>query len=308
MAAGCAVCTEDTMTIYNTQIQRRGEAVSVKRKAVSNQQGQSRSAFLSSTASCLLLAAFLFSLCLCIASYYRADARTNDISKKGAQRNSQALAVSMKINETITAHRVGADFAVTDFHNAAWTKTEAVPITRYWSGAHAPATRHAEARVLWSASALYVRFVARQDEPLIVNEKPRIDQKTLGLWDRDVCELFIAPNAAEPERYFEFEVAPTGEWVDLSIHILPDKRETDWEYHSGATFAALRSKDQIILTMRIPFAALGGAPQAGARWRANFFRCIGAGDRRGYLAWQPTLTPQPAFHVPQRFGWIQFSE
>ncbi len=37
----------------------------------------------------------------------------------------------------------------------------------------------------------------------------------------------------------------------------------------------------------------------------NLFRCIGVGNER-YLAWQPTGTPEPLFHVPEAFGWIQF--
>ncbi|HEX8180797.1 MAG TPA: carbohydrate-binding family 9-like protein [Pyrinomonadaceae bacterium] len=209
-------------------------------------------------------------------------------------------------SNVIEAQHIGADFAVDDFANAAWHRARGVPIMRYWSGAIAPAARHAEARVLWSDAALYVRFTAQQGEPLVVSDKPRLDEKTKGLWDRDVCELFIAPNAQMPERYFEFEVAPTGEWIDLGIHQLPDRRETDWAYHSGATFAARTAKDSITLTMRVPWTALGGAPRPGARWRANLYRCVGAGAQRGYLAWQPTLTPEPSFHVPQRFGWLEF--
>ncbi len=206
----------------------------------------------------------------------------------------------------IEARRVRADFAVNEFDQPAWQQAQAVRIERYWSGASAPAARQAEARVLWSDAALYVRFVARQGEPLVVSDKPRLEQKTINLWDRDVCELFVAPQADEPERYFEFEVAPTGEWIDLGIHVLPDKRATDWQYHSGATFAARIASDTITLTMRIPWAALGGRPAPDARWRANLFRCVGAGATRGYLAWQPTRTEQPSFHVPQSFGWLHF--
>jgi hypothetical protein len=118
--------------------------------------------------------------------------------------------------------------------------------------------------------------------------------------------LFVAPKVGEPDRYFEFEVAPTGEWLDARIHQMPGKRESDFEYRSGATFAAHTSKDYLTLTMRVPWSALGGAPQKGARWRANLYRCVGKDPTRGYLAWQPTLTPEPSFHVPDKFGWLQF--
>ena len=45
----------------------------------------------------------------------------------------------------------------------------------------------------------------------------------MGLWDRDVCEIFIAPDEHVIERYFEFEAAPTGEWLDVAIHWSPTK-------------------------------------------------------------------------------------
>ena len=207
----------------------------------------------------------------------------------------------------IAAHFTSADIAADDLDHAGWKRADAVRIERYWSGVGAPPERHAEARVLWSESALLVRFVCRQAEPLVVSDAPRLDRKTIGLWDRDVCEMFIAPRANEPERYFEFEVAPTGEWLDLSIRWRPEGRETVWDYHSGMTAAALVEHGAVTLAMRIPFAGLGATPRAGDSWRANLYRCIGAlGDSRGYLAWRPTLTPQPNFHVPHRFGRLEF--
>ena len=81
----------------------------------------------------------------------------------------------------------------------------------------APAHRRAEARLLWSKSALHTRFVGPQNEPLVISTAPQTNVKTLGLWDRDVCEIFIAPDLSDPNSYFEFEGAPTAEWVDPAI-------------------------------------------------------------------------------------------
>ena len=211
--------------------------------------------------------------------------------------------------DTITARRVRTDVPVTKLDHAAWAKTAAVRLERYWSGAKAPEGRHAEARVIWSAEALSVRFACRQSEPLVVSPTPQTDTKTIGLWDRDVCEIFIAPDARTPEKYFEFEAAPTGEWLDVGIHVRPDKRESDWQYASGMTTAARVAQESVVIAMRIPWRALtagGRPPRAGERWRANLFRCVGADPARGYLAWQPTRTPEPAFHVPAAFGWLEF--
>ena len=179
-------------------------------------------------------------------------------------------------------------------------------VTRYWSGEDAPAERHMEARLAWSAEALFVRFDCRQFEPLVVSPEPQTLSKTVGLWERDVCEIFVAPDESQPERYFEFEAAPTGEWLDLGIRQLPGARETDWEFHSGMTAAARIGRDSVTIAMRVPWEGLGRAPRAGQSWRVNLFRCIGSGDGRGYLAWQPTRTERPNFHLPAAFGRLRF--
>ncbi len=207
----------------------------------------------------------------------------------------------------LEAHRAADDIAVGDLDHAAWSEARAVRVARYWSGEDAPPERHAEARVVWTDEALCVRFRCHQAEPLVLSSEPQTSEKTIGLWERDVCEIFIAPDADEPRRYFEFEAAPTGEWLDLAIHQTPESRETDWEFSSGMTAAARIEEGRVTIAMRIPFEALGHAPRAGESWRANLFRCIGSGEVRGYLAWQPTRTGRPNFHVPEAFGWLRFS-
>jgi hypothetical protein len=177
---------------------------------------------------------------------------------------------------------------------------------RYWSGEDAPKARQTEARLIWSEEALCVRFICSQSEPLVISDAPQTAEKTIGLWERDVCEIFIAPQAGEPERYFEFEAAPTGEWIDLEIRCKPEARETDWRYHSGMTAAGRIEEERVMVAMRLPWEAFGQRPQAEKLWRVNLFRCVGNGAERGYLAWQPTRTPQPNFHVPQAFGWLRF--
>lgn len=208
----------------------------------------------------------------------------------------------------VSALHVDEDVAAEDLFNALWERARAVNITRYWSGEAAPRERHAEARLLWSGEALSVRFTCRQHEPLVVSREPQTETKTMQLWERDVCEIFIAPNAEEPERYFEFEAAPTGEWIDLELWTKPEGRETDWHYTSGMTAAALIEEERVYIAMRIPWSAFRRKPEGAELWRVNLFRCVGQGATRGYLSWQPTLTPQPNFHVPSAFGYLRFEE
>ena len=216
--------------------------------------------------------------------------------------------MSSASDSTLAALYSSVEIGVNDFAHPAWSAAQPISIARYWSGEAAPVERHAEARAIWTTNALFVRFVCRQAEPLIINAAPDTQHKTSGLWERDVCEIFITPNEREPERYFEFEAAPTGEWLDLAIHQMPDARETDWDYQSGMKTAAHIAADTITIALRLPWHALGLTPQTNALYRANLFRCVGTGATRGYLAWQPTHTPEPLFHVPEAFGCIELQE
>jgi len=153
---------------------------------------------------------------------------------------------------------------------------------------------------------LHVRYVCPQAEPLIVSDEYQTEKKTIGLWDRDVCEIFIAPDPSAVENYFEFEAAPTGEWMDVAIHWKPQQRESDWEFDSQMRTAARIEAGRVTIAMRIPWGERIHQPQTGEHWGVNLFRCVGRDPDRGYLAWQPTKTPKPGFHVPQVFGWLKF--
>lgn len=211
--------------------------------------------------------------------------------------SSNAIVVAYYVEE------LGAPFLT----NGVWDSCEPVRIEHYWSGSHAPATRHAEARVCWSEEALHVRFVCEQYEPLVISKEPQTNIKTIGLWDRDVCEVFLAPRLQESNRYYEFEAAPTGEWVDLGIELTAEGRKTDWDYPSGMRAAAEIEGQQIRVGISIPWSGDLPQPGRGDMWGINLFRCVGSDEATRYLAWRPTRTPQPNFHVPSAFGVLRFS-
>jgi hypothetical protein len=209
-------------------------------------------------------------------------------------------------NNSLEVKFIDKDFDVAKLDDPAWNTAKTVDVGTYWSGEKAPVDRQFSVQLMWSKSSLYIRFTASQNEPLVVGDNPDLIKRSMGLWDRDVCEIFIAPDAKAPNKYFEFEIAPNGEWVDLRIEVLPTKRVTDWEYHSGMESAARIEKRKIISAIKVEWASLGKTPAIGDAWRGNLFRCVGTGPNRGYLAWQPTMTPQPAFHVPSKFGTFKF--
>lgn len=202
----------------------------------------------------------------------------------------------------LAINHIRTDFTVDELSSDLWKSAANITVDRYWSGEEAPVDRRFSARLLWSEKFLYVRFEANQTEPLVTSETPNLKTKTRGLWDRDVCEIFIAPDQAEPRRYFEFEIAPNGEWIDLGIDLTTGARVTDWEYVSGMQSAVSVEKHRILMAIKVQWTALGKQPKVGDVWLGNLFRCVGRDPLRGYLAWQPTMTDSPRFHVPEKFG------
>ncbi len=206
----------------------------------------------------------------------------------------------------INVVHISKDIPIADLDDLVWSKTENVTTSKYWSGDAAESGRQFKTHLMWSDTALYVRFEANQNEPFVINDTPDLTKKTRGLWDRDVCEIFLAPDKSNRNKYFEFEIAPTGEWIDLGIKLLPDKRVTDWDYASGMKSAAKIEKDKVVMAIKIDWKAFGKTPKAGDIWLGNLFRCVGKDPTRGYLSWQPTKTKEPSFHVPSKFGEFAF--
>ncbi|MBM3882540.1 MAG: hypothetical protein FJ387_22925 [Verrucomicrobia bacterium] len=157
-------------------------------------------------------------------------------------------------------------------------------------------------RLLWSDRYLYLGYEAPFTE-LTVFEPATLDAERLGLWDKDVVEVFLGTDLEHPRRYTEFEVAPTGEKLDLRLD-LPQK---DFAWSSGFEAAVRidRAAKVWVTEVRIPLAALSAqTPAVGTRWRVNLYRHDAA--HRAFLAWHPTA--QATSHVPERFGYLEFAE
>jgi hypothetical protein len=100
-----------------------------------------------------------------------------------------------------------------------------------------------------------------------------------------VVEAYIGSDPRNPNRYAEFQVAPSNEKLDLMLN-LPER---DFAWSSGFESAVRvdRAARRWTCEMRIPMKSLAAAaPQAGASWRLHFFRCDRA--QKAFLAWSPT--------------------
>ena len=171
-----------------------------------------------------------------------------------------------------------------------------------WQGKNPDPHRQTEVRLLWTSEFLYVKFVARF-RCITVFDDADAGGRRDKLWDRDVAEVFLQPDPQQPRRYKEFEVSPNGFWIDLEIadgalqHIKSGLQRRVFIDEPKKTWTA---------ELAIPMKSLTQTFAPVAVWRANFFRVEGPTEPRFYSSWQSTNTPQPNFHVPDRFGYLKF--
>ncbi|MGZ8938697.1 MAG: amidohydrolase family protein [Limisphaerales bacterium] len=201
--------------------------------------------------------------------------------------------------------RASAPIDLKDLASAAWQKAPAHRL-EYGSGNAAAYPQSSTLiRALYTDDSLYLRYDAPYSE-LSTFEPARFDSERVGLWDRDVVEAFIGTDLNNLKVYYEFEVAPTNEKLDLIITPeIPDvvqrlKWDSGWE-----SFVKLDEAAKVWTTvMRIPLKALSPDPVTpGTRWRLNLYRIDRA--NRAFLAFNPTLNG--SFHTPERFGWLEFT-
>jgi len=169
-----------------------------------------------------------------------------------------------------------------------------------------------EVRGFWTDSDLYLLFICPYNQLNLWlpadNSKDR-----LKLWDRDVVEFFLGDNWANIRVYREFEIAPTGDWVDLAIDL--DRKD---DYNAAAWNSGwqrqgrIDEKDHVwYAAARVPLRSVTEKQvKAGTKWRANLYRIDGLGpdSERHFLCWQPTcVVKRDPNHVPEHFGELVFT-
>jgi alpha-galactosidase len=213
------------------------------------------------------------------------------------------LIPTMPTDSEVVAARIASDFQLDSANPAVeWELATPISFSADWQGKNADSTLETEVRVLWSPATLYLRFVCRYRNVFVFQDSDPNGRRD-HLWDRDVAEAFLQPEPS-PDRYYkEFEIAPNGMWIDLDI--LPSGLA---DLKSGMTRSVHIDEQQRhwVAELAIPMRAIASRVEPNARWRANFYRVEGRSEPRQYLAWQPTLTPQPNFHVPEAFGTLRF--
>jgi hypothetical protein len=200
----------------------------------------------------------------------------------------------------------GGPDAIPPTHKA-WKKAATVRYQREWNAGAQHPEQATTALPLWNEEFLYLLFDCRYLSIHAAN--PPDLTKDQPIYERDCAEFFAAPDPADLKHYKEFEYAPNGEWFDARIYNPGGEIKVDVDWNTGMKTASAidKAKKRWWYSVAIPIDQIA-VPKAGDRWRVNFYRIEGPPERepRTYMAWSPTMTPQANFHVPERFGWMEF--
>jgi hypothetical protein len=214
-------------------------------------------------------------------------------------------------NASIVATFLPQDFVLDgDVSKQVWRGTEWVEFEHDMSGQRQFPEALTRVAALWTPKQLYFAFWCKYSMLNIYGGED-VTKERWELWDRDVAEVFINPEPQRVNHYYEFEVAPNNQWIDLEI----DKDKTpfnDAAWDSGFEHATHIDAKKHVWTceMRIPVASMGvNEIHQRSEWRVNFFRADGLGDdtKRRFMSWS-TIPEGKTFHVPTRFGLIRFVE
>jgi hypothetical protein len=224
--------------------------------------------------------------------------------------NARRLLARSLPHPTLRARRISADFDLTGrIDHPLWQTAVPVRIEQNSLDARVRPELSTPVRALWSGRFLYLAYECPYTrltvfEPAQVEGKRYdMNQPDVSLWDRDVVEAFIAPDAQDVSAYVEVQVAPTNERLDLRLK--DGNRDFVWRSQFESAVSIDTQAGVWRCELRIPLVAFGEtAPVSGTRWRINLFRCDRA--QQAFLALNPTL--QGSFHVPERFAGLQFCE
>jgi hypothetical protein len=160
-----------------------------------------------------------------------------------------------------------------------------------------------QVRFGWDEKALRVLFVAEDTHPWAT-----LREHDAPLYKEEVFEVFL-DTEGDGLGYFELEVNPNNAVLDGAMRRVRSGYRKDFGWHCAGLETAVRIfPGGWAAELRIPFESMGATPPVpGQRWRANFTRIDRPpGEPRELSAWSPTGLAQ--FHVPSRFGVLEFGE
>jgi hypothetical protein len=197
-----------------------------------------------------------------------------------------------------------------DLEKEVWKKAEWVHFDHDMSGQKTHPEAATEVASFWTVNYVYFAFRCKYTA-LNIYEGEDIAKERWELWNRDVVEVFANPQPERVNHYYEFEVSPNNQWIDLEIDKDKDPfNDAGWDSHFEHATRVDEKNKIWTCEMRIPVSTMGvRSLRADREWRINFYRADGPGgnSQRRHMCWS-TIPEGRSFHVPTRFGIIRFIE
>jgi hypothetical protein len=199
----------------------------------------------------------------------------------------------------------------TEPHSAIWSHAASTWIAKDCTHQIDYPNLKTEVRAFWTDSDLYLLFVCPYT--MLNLWLPADNSKDrLKLWDRDVVEFFLGDDWKDIKHYREFEIAPTGDWVDLAIDLNKESYDAKWQSGWQRLGRIDETNHVWYAAARVPLKSVSEQPvKAGTKWRANLYRIDGLGPdaQRHFMCWQPTcVVNRDPNHVPENFGTLTFAK
>lgn len=202
-----------------------------------------------------------------------------------------------------------------DWNKAIWKSTKSVKLENFMGERpdHFPAV---EMKMRYDKNNIYVIFK-------VVDRYVRaIAKETNGnVWEDSCVEFFFTPGEDTKTGYFNLETNCIGTFL-MQYHnqianddgfVSPNDNkgieiksslppEYDKEHEGPLTWYLEYKMPHSFLLNYLPFES----PAPGVKWRANFYKCGDKTSHPHWITWAPVDFPQPKFHLPEFFGWIEF--
>lgn len=118
-------------------------------------------------------------------------------------------------------------------------------------------------------------------------------------YEFDVVELFVTNAKSGSPAYYEFEVSPYNQ--SLQVNVVTPRQEYYFGVKNGFTHKAVITTDGWEAEMNIPLASLGWDGKQPLQLIGNAYAALGEKDQRVYWSLFELPAGKPDFHVPSAF-------
>jgi len=118
-------------------------------------------------------------------------------------------------------------------------------------------------------------------------------------YEFDVVELFVRNANSSDPTYYEFEVSPYNQ--SLQVNVVEPHQQYHFGVKNGFTHRAAIVAGGWEADMKIPLASLGWDGKQSVQLIGNAYAALGASDRRVYWSLFELPSGKPDFHAPSAF-------